>query len=82
MGSLERRIEDLERLYDRTPRTAEEAAMVAEDRERLRAQMEEARRVAEEKAATEEAAGDTTRRAALDELYEFERKARRESWAP
>jgi hypothetical protein len=63
MGSLERRIEDLERLHSTTTRAEESGGWM----ETMSASLERA----EGRAAAEEAQGDSRRRHALDNLYRF-----------
>ena len=68
MASIDRRIEDLERLYGMPVAEGDSAAEELEEkREALRVKL----RLAEEKAAAEEAEGDSRRRRALDELYKW-----------
>jgi hypothetical protein len=62
-GSLEKRIADLERLYSTDARTDRPEGW----REKIAASL----RRAEEKAAAEEAQGDSRRRLALGNLYKF-----------
>ena len=62
-GSLEKRIADLERLY------STDLGNPAGSPEGRREKMAASLRRAEERAAAEEAQGDTRRRHALDELY-------------
>jgi hypothetical protein len=62
MGSLERRIEDLERLHSTTTRADEPGGWM----ETMSASLERA-----EVRAAEEAQGDSRRRHALDNLYRF-----------
>ncbi len=70
MGSVERRIEALERAYGGGD-SEERERFLAENREQMRITLEKAG----EKAAREEAAGDPRRRIALEEL-EARMKAR------
>jgi hypothetical protein len=65
VGSLDRRIEALERLY------SADSGNLAEGREGWREKLAASLRRAEEKAAAEEAQGDSRRRHALDNLYKF-----------
>jgi hypothetical protein len=65
---LETRVESLEKLYQGSS-TAYENSEAAEELERRREKMKANLGRAEEKAAAEEAQGDTRRRHALDELY-------------
>ena len=65
MGSLGRRIEKLEELYDRSPSPAEEHL---EERRRIIAELEALRPALEERMAREEAEGNFARRRALEEL--------------
>jgi len=80
MGSLNRRIARLERLYNTVPCEAP-----AEKEQRL-ARLKAKLQAAEEKAAREEAEGNPARRIALEELKEYmemtiaDRKAREESF--
>ena len=62
-GSLEKRVADLEKLYSTATR--------ADGSEGWREKMAASLRRAEEKAALEEAQGDSRRRHALDNLYKF-----------
>jgi len=68
MGSIAKRIERLERLYNTEP--YENPAEKEQQLARLRAKLQEV----EEKAAREEAEGDPRRRIALEELKEFMKK--------
>ena len=63
MGSLEKRIEALERAYGTNPREEDSAELV-----RLREEMKASLPSARERAAREEAEGNPARRVALDEL--------------
>jgi hypothetical protein len=63
VGSLESRIEALEKLYG-----ADQGEVLDDVREE---RMRSALRLAEEKAAAEEAQGDTRRRRALNELHKW-----------
>ena len=63
MGSLEKRIEALERAYGTKPREEDSAELV-----RLREEMKASWSGARERAAREEAEGNPARRAALDEI--------------
>jgi hypothetical protein len=62
-GSLEKRVADLEKLYSTATR--------ADGPEGWRERMAVSLRQAEEKAAAEEAQGDSRRRSALANLYKF-----------
>jgi hypothetical protein len=64
-GSLEKRLADLERLYSAG------SGNLAEGPEGWREKMAASLRRAEEKAAAEEAQGDSRRRFALGNLYRF-----------
>ena len=64
-GSLEKRLAHLERLYSAAP------GNLAEGPEGWREAMSASLRLAEEKAAAEEAQGDSRRRSALANLYKF-----------
>jgi len=64
-GSLEKRITNLERLYSTG------SGNLAEGPEGWREKLAASLRRAEEKAAAEEAQGDSRRRHALDNLYKF-----------
>jgi hypothetical protein len=66
VGSLERRIEDLERLYNLAPSSEEQERRLAERRVEMHALMQDA----EKRAEREAAAGDTRRQRALAELEE------------
>jgi hypothetical protein len=64
-GSLEKRLAHLERLYSAAP------GNLAEGAEGWREKLATTLRRGEEKAALEEAQGDSRRRHALDNLYKF-----------
>ena len=67
MGSIERRIQDLERSFGTKAGEAEE---ISEERRRIIEELEARRPEFEEKMAREEAEGDFTRRRALEDLEE------------
>ena len=67
MGSIERRIETLEKSFGTKAGEAEE---ISEERRQLIAELEARRPEFEEKMAREEAEGNFTRRRALEELEE------------
>ena len=64
-GSLEKRLADLERLY------SADSGNLAKEPEGWQEKMAASLRRAEEKAAAEEAQGDSKRRHALDNLYKL-----------
>jgi hypothetical protein len=68
VGNIARRVASLEKLYQGASAPYEDSG-TAEELERRREKMRADLRRAEEKAAAEEAQGDTRRRHALDELY-------------
>ena len=76
MGSIEKRIQNLERRYGQM--SDEERARRVEDEARRAEYYAALTAELEERADAEEAEGDTTLRAALDEVYEFERRWRGE----
>jgi hypothetical protein len=65
---IERRIQNLEKLYQGTSAAYEDSG-AAEELERRREKMKANLEHAEERAALEEAQGDSRRRHALDNLY-------------
>lgn len=74
MGSIDRRIQDLERLLGGTPEVEEANS---EERRRLIEELEARRPEIEERMAREEAEGDFTRRRALEELEEVVKRRSR-----
>jgi hypothetical protein len=72
---IERRIESLEKLYQGSSAAYGDGG-AAEELERRRERMRANLKRAEEKAAAEEAQGDSRRRHALDELYKSMKRGR------
>ncbi len=75
MGSIERRIETLEKSFGTKAGEAEE---ISEERKRLIEELEARRPEFEERMAREEAEGDFRRRRALEQLEEFMDRRKRE----
>ena len=72
MGSIERRVEALERSFDTTAPVED-----SEERRRIIEELKARRPEFEERMAREEAEGNFTRRRALEELEEFLRERQR-----
>ena len=72
---IDRRIQNLEKLYQGNSAAYEDSG-AAEELERRREKMEANLERAEERAALEEAQGDSRRRQALDNLYKSMKRGR------
>jgi len=72
---IDRRIQNLEKLYQGNSATYEDSG-AAEELERRREKMKANLKRAEERASLEEAQGDSRRRHALDDLYRSMKRGR------